>query len=465
MLWGKIRSFVGLKGEFCGLFNQSPTQMKKWTFFISSFLLISTLAYSQGYSEYTGGLKVKLNDDGSKYFRLINWHQVWMRYNQNNTGSTRSGVAQDATTDFGLRRSRFLMYAQLDDRFLILTHFGINNQNAVSGGLNPADGKKPQIYMHDAWVEYTVLPKYLSIGGGLHYWNGLSRLTNASTLNLMTMDAPILNWATIEASDQFARKLGIYAKGRFGKLAYQVAVNDPFETNTGQAIAVDRANYNPQNVGKVLEGYFQYELWDQEGHLLPYRVGSYLGTKRVFNIGAGFISNADAMWYVNSQGDTTTANMNLFSVDAFLDMPLNNQGAITAYVAAYFNDFGPNNVRNIGIMNPADASTVNGTLRGNSLPTIGTGTTFYTQVGYMLPKKNPELIWQPYLGFSYANLEGVQNSNQEVVPVSVLDLGLNAYLAGHHSKLTLNYRHRPDFTDADNVTYRPEVTLQAMIYL
>lgn len=438
--------------------------MKKLVLLIPALLIAFSSANGQGFADYSGGLKVSLNDDGSKYFRLITWHQVWLRYNQNNEGSTRAGVAQDATTDVGLRRSRFLMYSQLNKRFLIVTHFGINNQNAVSGGYLAADGKKPQLYMHDAWVDYTVIPTYLNIGGGLHYWNGLSRLTNASTLNLMAFDAPILNWATIEATDQFARKLGIFAKGRLGKLAYQFAVNDPFETNTAGAIGPN-ATYSPNNVGKVYEGYLQYEFLDAESNLLPYRVGTYLGTKKVFNLGAGFMNNADAMWYTDANSDTVTTAMNLFSVDAFVDMPLKNGGAITAYAAAYFNDFGPNNVRNIGILNPADGSTKSVGLRGNAFPTLGTGTSFYTQVGYMLPKKRDDLIWQPYAALIYNDFEGVKDSNGDKVLVTVVDLGLNMYLAGHHSKITLNYRSRPDFTNADDVTRKSEVTLQAMVFL
>lgn len=435
--------------------------MKKVLFFLS--FLFSGLAFGQGFADYSGGLKVKLDEEGDKYFRLITWHQVWARYNQNNDGSTRAGLAQESTTDFGLRRSRFLMYTQINKKFLIVTHFGINNQNAVSGGLNGANGKKPQIFMHDAWVEYTVLPKYLNIGGGLHYWNGLSRMTNASTLNLMAYDAPILNWATIEATDQFARKLGVYAKGKVGKLAYQLAVNDPFEA--GGAPALDVSGYNPQNDGKVFEGYFQYEFWDAEGNLLPYRVGTYLGTKKVFNIGAGFINNNNAMWHTTSAGDTVRTAMNLFSADIFLDLPLNNGGALTSYAAAYFNDFGPNNVRNIGILNPADGSTMNAGLRGNAFPTLGTGTSIYTQVGYMIPKKRDDLIFQPYAALIFNDFEGVQDSQGAKVPVSVIDLGLNMYIAGHHSKLTLNYRSRPDFTNPDDVNRKSEITLQAMVYL
>ncbi|MGB0978632.1 MAG: hypothetical protein ACPGVV_04510 [Croceimicrobium sp.] len=435
--------------------------MKKLVLFTA--LLLSGTTFAQGFQDYSGGLKVTLDERGDKYFRLITWHQVWARYNQNNDGSTRAGLEQEATTDFGLRRSRFLMFSQINKKFLIVTHFGINNQNAVSGGLPGANGKKPQLFMHDAWVEYTVLPKYLNVGGGLHYWNGLSRMTNASTLNLMSYDAPILNWATIEATDQFARKLGIYAKGKLGKLAYQIAVNDPFET--GGAPQVDVSGYNPQNDGKVFEGYFQYEFWDAEGNLLPYRVGTYLGTKKVFNIGAGFINNNNAMWHIEGNGDTLKTAMNLFAADVFLDLPLKNGGALTAYAAAYFNDFGPNNVRNIGILNPADGSSINTGLRGNAFPTLGTGTSIYTQIGYMIPKKRDDLIFQPYAALIYNDFEGVQDSKGTKLAVSVFDLGLNMYIAGHHSKLTLNYRSRPDFTNPDDVSRKSEITLQAMVYL
>ena len=136
--------------------------MKK-TLLLVLLLIGSGSLMAQGFADYNGGLKVKLNEDGSKYFRLLTWHQVWLRYNQNNEGSLRAGAPQDATTDVGLRRSRFLMFSQLNKRFLIVTHFGINNQNAVSGGYLGVDGKKPQLYMHDAWVDYTVIPKYLNL--------------------------------------------------------------------------------------------------------------------------------------------------------------------------------------------------------------------------------------------------------------------------------------------------------------
>lgn len=435
-----------------------------------SMLLLPFMSLSQGFAGYGDGIKINIDEEGDRYLRFITWHQVWMRYNQNNAGSTRNGVAQSETLDIGLRRSRIQLYSQINKRFLVFMHFGINNQNAISGGLNGQDGKKPQVFVHDAWVDYTVIPNYLHLGAGLHYWNGLSRMSNASTLNFMTMDAPILNWPMIETLDQFARKLGLFAKGKLGKLSYQLALNEPFRYNGTPGF--DRADFNSANNSKLFESYFQYEFWDSENNRLPFRVGSYLGTKRVFNLGAGFIYGPNAMAtgalvdpFSGNISQSDTSALSCFAVDVFLDLPLKNRDALTLYAALYLNDLGPNYLRNIGILNPANGSNTNRDLRGNALPTIGTGRSFYAQIGYMFPKKRDDLIWQPYGAFIYSDFEGLTNTIGEKVPVAVMDLGINLYLAGHHSKLTLNYRNRPDMVNLNDPIRKAEITLQAMVYL
>lgn len=421
---------------------------------------------AQGSETYGKGIRVNLDESGQKHIRFITWHQMWLRYNENNSGSTRLGEVQNSTTDFGIRRSRFLAIVQLNPRFLILTHFGINNQNAVSGGYLGTDGKRPQLYVHDAWTEYRVLKNYLHIGMGLHYWNGISRMTSASTLNFMSMDAPIFNWATIEATDQFARMLGLYAKGQIGPLDYRLAVNDPFLTNTAGVIDSARAQYSPRNTKKVYQGYAFWQFWDKEANYLPFTVGSYLGTKKVFNLGAGFLQNSDAMWSKTATGDTAFHNQLLLGFDAFLDLPLNKEKgtALTVYGVYYNYDFGPNQVRNIGILNPA---TGGGSLRGNAFPMLGTGSIVYAQAGYLLPKSllGEKGRLQPYVAYSHARFEGVKDAGGNIVPVQVLDIGGNYFLDGHHAKITLNYRSRPDFTNVNALQYRPEITLQTMIYL
>ncbi|MCL8000739.1 hypothetical protein M8994_21350, partial [Brucella sp. 21LCYQ03] len=215
--------------------------------------------------------------------------------------------------------------------YMIFTHVGINNQTFVNGGAAGSQGtgangagKKPGLFFHDAWNEYAVvLPdkdkKFsLSVGGGLHYFMGLSRLTMTSTLNILTIDAPIFNWPLIENSDQFARQMGLFAKGKYGQLEYRFSVNKPFATNltpvdvvnADQAIAVD----NNGNSRLSTAGYVEYQFFDNESNLLPFKVGSYLGTKKMFNVGVGFFNSPKATRSAVG-GNIRRHDMSLYSAD------------------------------------------------------------------------------------------------------------------------------------------------------
>ncbi|WBO85830.1 hypothetical protein [Hymenobacter yonginensis] len=456
---------------------------------------------------YGPGMKVNISADGSKYIRFITWHQVWARYTENNTGTLRApGKPQSDQIDFALRRSRLIVLSQLNPRFLVYTHIGINNQTAVSGGFAPAvDGKKPQLFVHEAVVEYKV-NKYLNLGAGMHYQNGLSRMTRSSTINYLTLDAPLTNWPVIEAIDQFVRGIGVYGKGRVGKLDYVLSVNESFLTNqtgafstplglgttTGTgAAAVNRgtnvAQYNPQGTNHIYQGYFSYEFLDQEANLLPFNVGTYLGAKRVFNIGAGFFYNKDGMVSRSSNSVLDAAgiaaataagtsafntvpvdkhDIALFSADVFFDTPINKETgtAFTAYAVYYNYNMGPNHTRFIGAANPGWGTDAR---RGNAVPHSGTGNVGYVQAGYLLPKNllGPKLRVQPYASHLLAGYEGLRKSDGEQQNVNIFDAGANFYIDGHNAKFTLNYRARPDFTDVNNVNYKPEITLQTQVAL
>ena len=448
---------------------------------------------------YGAGMKVNISPDGSKYLRFLTWHQVWTRYTENNTNTLRApGKLQSDQVDFALRRSRLIVLAQLNPRFLIYTHIGINNQTAVSGGVTPAqDGKKPQLFIHEAVVEYKI-NKYLSLGGGLHYQNGLSRLTRSSTLNFLTLDAPLTNWPTIEAIDQFARGLGAYAKGRAGKLDYAFSVNESMLTNQTGAFSTpvglgvtsttagvttntgtDVAQYNPQGTNHIYQGYISYEFLEQEANLLPFNVGTYLGTKRVFNIGTGFFYNKDGMVSRSASSVLTAAqiaspatietnkhDITLLSADVFFDTPINKEKgtAFTLYGVYYNYDFGPNHVRYIGASNPGYGTDAR---RGNAVPQSGTGNVGFVETGYLLPKNllGPKVRVQPYASYLLAAYEGLKKVDGSRQNVNIVDVGSNFYLDGHNAKFTLNYRARPDFSDVNDVKYRPEITLQTQIFL
>jgi hypothetical protein len=458
----------------------------KTKYLIAALLFISLKVFSQGSTDYGAGMKFNLNEDGSKFMRVIAWNQIWMRSSQMNPGTMIGGEATSTATDIGNRRLRFLAYAQVSKRYMILTHFGINNQTFTNGGAVGTSGtggygagKKPGLFFHDAWNEYAVvLPEKdkkfsMSLGAGLHYYMGLSRLTMASTLNFLTIDAPIFNWPLIENSDQFARQVGLFAKGKYGKLEYRLSYNKPYATNivpansttTANAVAVDNSGMTKWSKA----GYFEYQFLDQEANVLPFKVGSYLGTKKVFNVGAGFYNAPDA---TRSSVNSTINkhDITLLSADVFVDLPIGkkeNKMAVTGYSVLYDYDFGPNYLRNVGIMNigsvdPNFAGSRAIAGPGNAQPTIGSGTIWYTQAGILLPNKEakPKIRIQPFGAVTYKNFDALTQSSTQ------FDVGSNFFLDGHHAKITTQYSTRPVYTASTNRSGSlGDFVVQLQIYL
>lgn len=490
-------------------YQPNPHVMLRISLLSLLFLLYLSIysIYAQGSDEYGAGIKLKVNEDGSKYIRFITWHQIWTRYTQNNPGTADvNGNLKETSADIGIRRSRFLAYTQISKKFLILTHWGINNQTFVNGGVpgggatgnsggvvpDAVSSKKPQIFIHDAWTEYTVVdPKNadgeargysIYMGAGLHYWHGISRKTNASTLNFMTIDAPIFNWPNIELTDQFARQFGWYAKGKIGKLEYRLNANKPFSvgslasTNTSRAVNVPTDNMS-------YSGYAEYQFLDVEADVLPYKVGSWLGTKKVFNVGLGFYNhaNASAIRRTTFLGNDSIdfQNQTIFSADAFLDLPVGpNKSSLTLYGVYYNFDYGTKYLRNVGIMNVNTSTLAPAVLQdrgiqtvaegaGNARMLMGTGNIIYVEAGYLLPKNilpEDKGRIQPMGSFTVKQFQAVDES------ALFYDLGVNYLIDGHHAKLTLQYSSRPLFrANAEgklvNATRAGELILQAHIYL
>jgi hypothetical protein len=177
--------------------------------------------------------------------------------------------------------------------------------------------------------------------------------------------------------------------------------------------------------------------------------GTYLGKKKVFNIGAGFVYQPKAMWTLGANKiDTVETNMVQLALDAYYDAPVGADGqAISAYASIGHFDFGKNYLRNLAVMNPANESTKGNVMNGsgNGFPAYGTGNVLYAQVGY---KFKDNLIGKttlmPYASLQHANYERLNQG------MNFWDLGLVWLLNGHNSKLTLAYQDRPIFlTDAN----------------
>ncbi len=381
-------------------------------------------------------LTLRLTEDGSKYVRFIMWHQLWLTTNNLSIDDAKLQITPS------IRRSRFLAFAQISPRFLILTHFGLNGLspgNLTSLGSN---GNSPQMFLHGAWAEFK-LSDGLYVGTGLHYWKGMTRLANQSTLNFMTLDQsrPFVAWHSLGVSDQFARHLGVYAKGSFGKFDYRLAINSPGRNGISgdygtkdSGLTYTGAN-NINNDGDptgntIIEGYFRYQLLDNESTKLPYAVGSYLGKKRIFAIGAGFFSHANGMY---NEGTGEHSNVNHFAVDAFLDMPVGAGGCFNAYAALQSFDYGENYVARWA----------------------GTGTNIYAHAGFLIPGSKV----MPYVAFQTGNYDGLEENT------SALDIGLNYFINGHNAKVTLEYHSIMNDPREGGINDVSQLRLQTHVFL
>ncbi len=387
-----------------------------WIIVACFFTIVNAPLQAQGILNKDWSYKpmvLKLDESGDKYIRFIMWHQVWL------TTNDLSGENNHLQLSPSIRRSRFLAYAQVSPNFLILTHFGLNGlttENMTSLGNN---GDGPQLFLHGAWGEFKLIDQ-LYIGGGLHYWNGLTRLASQSTLNFMTLDQsrPFTSWHSLGITDQFARHLGVYAKGQIGKLDFRIAMNSPIRHPLANGMdyglkdsgleycGVMNPDLDGQAVGNLLfDGYVRINFWDEESTKLPYNVGTYLGEKRIFAIGGGFFIHPNGM-FESSSG--MHYGVRHFALDAFLDMPV-PEGAVNAYVSLTNFDYGQNYVGRWA----------------------GTGTAIYGQAGYFLKA----LRLMPYAAVNVGKYQGFFD------PIYTWDFGVNYFVQGHNAKVTLEY-HR-----------------------
>ena len=386
-------------------------------------------------SEYSGGLVVKLTPEGKKYVRFILWGQTWFQDYE----------GRNPNDGFSIKRARVLAYSQINDRFMILTHFGANG--IYDNNLHPT-GKSNDVtlFLHEMFLQYKITDN-LALGAGIHNFGGISRGNGQGSINTLMLDNNRADWTTLGLSDQFANHLGIFAKGRLGKLNYRLAVNDALtntlDGNAGTAIGNGQEKYLGKAIlgkGKyAFSGYFDYQFLDQESNALPYRVGTYLGSKKVFNVGAGFFNHSNAI-VKNDDGNLIGENVSHFAVDAFYDAPVGKSSSITGY-AKFQNS------------NMGDQYT-----QGN---VVGDGNQFSGHIGYLLPKKAKEDqgIYrnriQPYVGYSYRDFKGLKEAANE------LKIGGNWYIDGQNAKISVEYQK--SFDQPSNLD--DMITIQAMILL
>jgi hypothetical protein len=288
----------------------------------------------------------------------------------------------------------------------------------------------------------------------------------------MSLDVPVFAQTTVDQTDEFSRKLSVYARGQIGKLDYRVVLSDPFPVSTnGQTLpALNKdATFSLKGHHHQGQALLIWNLLDREPHTTPYMTGTYLGKKKVWNLEAGIVYQEKATWRTENT-DTLYEAMLHWSVASFLDIPLNLEKgtAFNAYLGFFSLNYGKNYLRNNGVMNPANGSnsqaSFNGT--GNAFPMFGTGSVVYAQAGYLMRR---DLLGKfgtlmPYANCTYANFEKLAD------PMVLTEAGVNWLMAGHAQKLSLGWQNRPVYMtdtngDVNKISSRNMLVLQYQVSL
>ncbi|MFK8058868.1 MAG: hypothetical protein AB8B78_02150 [Polaribacter sp.] len=177
--------------------------------------------------------------------------------------------------------------------------------------------------------------------------------------------------------------------------------------------------------------YVKYQFFEHESNKSAYQIGTYGNAKKVFNIGGGFQFQDKA----TSDGDAQLASTNFYdmkhwAVDSFLNLPLNNEGAITAYLGYFDYDFGKKYIRNVGADNPTNGGGTDFNGAGVAFPMIGTGTTWYMQLGYAFKQTkflNHSFVIQPNIAIQTSNWDALNDQ------MTVYDFTINFLLNGSHN--------------------------------
>ena len=405
---------------------------------------VTSFAFAQSNSNnrFKDGLKLYLSSDSSRYLKSTLCIQTWIRYNNNNPGTTVNGYAEKHSYDLGIRRFRMQLFGPVARKVFFYSQFGINNFNYLST-------RKQGAFFHDLLGEYEVHPKLLSLGAGLTGWSGFARYSSPAVASIMGGDAPLFQQATNDVTDQFLRKLSVYAKGKIASLDYRIAISKPMIIQNANSFSSKdtalskSATFSPEPSRLQSQAYLVWQFIDKESNLTAYNAGTYLGKKKIFNIGAGIIYQPKTTRYLDAHNHKQYSAMTLWAIDVFYDAPINNEkgNAVSVY-GGYFNmNYGPNYHRNLGVMNVSNG-VVNGSINGagNALPLYGTGSVFYLNSGYLFRKEllkgNGTIM--PFASAMYANYKAFKD------PMLMWECGLNWFINGtHNSKLTLNYQSRP----------------------
>lgn len=314
--------------------------------------------------------------------------QIWAQA-RDYTSSTDEGNA----TDFFLRRNRITLSGQHND------YIGFYAQ-LEAGNDSRAGQDNRNVYYRDAYLTFDWKDSLRFITG--RFKNTFSRENLEACLEPLTLDrGEVIAYTPFGGT----RDTGIAMWGNLseGLLQYRLMVADGREDD---AVVKD----SPRLTARA-----HVSLWDPE-YDYGYR-GTYLGTRKVLTIGAGYDHQADVAYadYTNRQD---SRDYGAWTADVFMEYPTSH-GTITASAARM--DYSVDDAINA---DPDPLLPVTSELEGG-----------YIKLGYLFPDKigiGRLQLFTRYENLDYGISSGYYDNDWR-------SLGANYYINGQQLKVTFEY--------------------------
>ena len=326
------------------------------------------------------------------------------------TGSGPNGMSD--TSDIYFKRNRLMMSGQVDDVYGFYSAFQfVGDERIYPETESNAPQKSFDVIDSFVTADYT---DAFRLRAGLTK-DPLIREDNESCFDPLSVDRSIFVYTDLPREN---RDFGVLLWGNSPNALFQYRV---------AAMNGDQTSNNPKSSLRYTAR-VHVSLLDPE-YSLTYK-GTYLGTKKVLTIGAGYQYQPDVV-YGNVAGLDMAENYQAYTYDVFFEYPT-HVGTFTVSGAYLKEDFG-------GAYKGSDPDP-------RSIGINGEKNGWYAKAGYMLPNKigsgNLQFFGR-YEKWTLAQLSDI--FNQEVTWKA---LGVNYYLKGQDLRLTLEYSVN-DFAQQD----------------
>jgi len=400
--------------------------------------LAPAAARAQGLDPVWGeGAMVPIGDEGT--LRITGFGRAWLRVAEQNPDpfpppdAPGPGEEDDVTVDAGLREARALLLAVPVPELTLGLGAGVLDLVPGSRGGTVA--------LTDAWADVAVVGDALHLGAGLHPWAGLAREATVGEqaplgLEPLALAEPL----RFAGTDAFDRRLGGFAHGRGGPVAWRLAASRAFagdpereRTGTGSAF-LDPGGRWLGDARVVLE-----LLGGGPADVTPYVPGTWRGSVSSLALGVGGLVLPDGAAVVLDPDTLERSRRTAWvaAADLFVDVPLDRGASVTGYVLYLYEDLGPDALRLRGSLDVPEASSVDD-LSFSPVGGVvaGTGHHLAATVGTMLPGRFGGTRIEPWAKGTLSLVDAVGD------PVVGAEAGLTWHVFDPYLRLTLAWRMR-----------------------